>query len=238
MKNGIFITATDTGVGKTVITAGLALALKEQGCRVGVMKPVQSGHQPGDPESDGMRLKTWVGVHDSIDEIVAYNFRAPVAPGLAAELEGVTIDRSAIHERLGRLAGKYDVVLVEGAGGLMVPLGPDWTIADLAKEIGWPLLIVARPVLGTVNHTVLTALAARQLGLDPIGVILNGLRPEEMEPSVEHNPRLIEAFAQIPVLGSVPWLAELSAERLKEAVLGHVDVSKLMNILQREGVKG
>ncbi|SEM92761.1 dethiobiotin synthase [Lihuaxuella thermophila] len=234
MSQGIFITATDTGVGKTVITAGLALALKEQGCRVGVMKPVQSGHSLSDPESDGMRLKAWTGVDDSIDEIVAYNFHLPVAPGLAAELAGETIDRSVILERLDRLAGKYDVVFVEGAGGLMVPLGSNWTIADLAGEIGWPLLIVARPLLGTVNHTVLTTLAARRLGLSPVGVILNGLRPEETEPSVEHNPRLIEAFAQIPVLGSVPWLADLSPEHLKESVLEHVDVAKLLHLLQRE----
>lgn len=238
MSKGIFITATGTEVGKTVMTAGLALTLCDHGFKVGVMKPVQSGHPLDFPESDGMRLKSLVKVDDPIDKIVTYSFPDPVAPQLAAEIVQVEIDRFRIIQQLGQLKEKYDVILVEGAGGLMVPICEGYSVADLAKDIGWPLLIVAHPLLGTVNHTVLTTLVARQYGLQPVGVILNGLKEAEQEPSVAHNPRLIEQMAQIPVLGTVPWLGDtFTSEILKQAIWKNVNVTKLITALGWEESK-
>lgn len=232
MSRGIFVTATGTDVGKTVITAGLALALRERGFKVGVMKPVQSGHPIEAPESDGMRLKNWTEVDDPIEKIVPYSFPSPVAPQLAAEFVHSEIDRSRIFPLLEQLKAKYDVVLIEGAGGLMVPICEGFSIADLAKEIGWPLLIVAHPLLGTVNHTVLTTLVAQQYGLHSVGVILNGLKESDQEPSVAHNPRLIEQMAQIPVLGTVPWLGEtFTPISLRQSIEKNVNISKLLTTL-------
>ncbi|MFC4077591.1 dethiobiotin synthase [Salinithrix halophila] len=236
---GFFITATDTGVGKTWVTAGLALALRERGYSIGVMKPAQSGHRREDPEGDGMILKHWTGAKDPIHKMVPYSWSLPVAPGLAARLAGETIDKHHLLERLTSLSQRYDAVLVEGAGGWMVPLGIDWTIADLAADIGWPVLIVARPNLGTVNHTALTAMAIRRWGLEPVGVILNGLRKEEKAPDIPYNPELIEAVAGVPVFGTIPWLdGEPDSYQLKDAIRRHVDVARLAGLLEGKGMGG
>ncbi|PTX64393.1 dethiobiotin synthetase [Melghirimyces profundicolus] len=221
--SGLMVTATDTEVGKTWVTAGLSLALQSRGVKTGVFKPVQSGHLREHPKGDGMRLKSWTGVDDPIESIVPYSYSLPVAPGLAAELEGTAIDREVILRSLDSLARKYDGVLVEGAGGWMTPLGESWTIADLAREIGWPVLIVARPDLGTVNHTALTVRAIRSTGLEVAGVVLNGGYRAD-DPSVDHNPRLIESFAGVPVLGRLPWLEDPGKERLRQAVLQNLDL--------------
>ncbi|MDN4594270.1 dethiobiotin synthase [Polycladomyces subterraneus] len=224
MTRGLFVTATDTEVGKTVVTAGLALALQEQGLRVGVMKPVQSGHLGDAPEGDGGRLKRWTGVEAKPEEIVPYSFSLPVAPWIAARTAGVTVDKTGLVERIRTMAERYDLLLVEGAGGLLAPVGPDWTMADLAMELGWPLVIVARPNLGTVNHTVLTLEAARSRGLQPLGVILNGYREGDQDPSLEANPEMIERFGGAPVLGRIPWMTEpMTAEKLRDVFTRALD---------------
>ncbi|MDQ0417288.1 dethiobiotin synthetase [Croceifilum oryzae] len=229
MSRGIFITATGTGIGKTVITAGLALALQDYGFDVGIMKPVQSGHEIDSPESDGMILKELVGITESIETVVTYSFPEPVAPQLAAEIAETEIDRMRILQHLEERKAKHDVVLVEGAGGLMVPIRNGYSVADLAKEIGWPLLIVANPLLGTVNHTVLTTLVARHMGLHPMGVILNGLRETDEDPSVAHNSRFIEQMAQVPVLGTVPWLGEaITSHTVRQVICQHVNMTELI----------
>lgn len=231
MSRGIFITATGTHIGKTVVTAGLALALRDRGLCVGVMKPVQSGFALTDPNSDGMRLREWIGLDDPITDIVTYSFSEPVAPGLAAEMAGVSIDFLHILQGLERLKAKYDLLLIEGAGGLMVPLRQNHTIADLAKAIGWPVMIVAHPLLGTVNHTVLTTLVARQYGLQPIGVILNGLKETDQDPSIPHNRLLIERMTELPVLGTLPWLGDsFTPDQLKRMINQQIDWSRLGGI--------
>lgn len=232
MSKGIFITATGTEIGKTVITAGLALALKEYGYRVGVMKPVQSGHLLHEKESDGMRLKCLAQVEEPIEQIVTYSFFEPVSPQLASEIHQVSIDRNAITNQLQQLTSKYDVVLVEGAGGLMTPVSKEYCIADLARDIGFPLIIVAQPLLGTVNHSALTALVAHQYGLSLAGFILNGLKQTEIDPSVPHNARFIEQITRSPVLGTVPWLGDcFTPETLQQAIQTNVDISKLISRL-------
>ena len=225
---GLFVTGTDTGVGKTIVTAGLALAFAARGHDVGVVKPVQSGAVASDPGGDAMLLKRWTGSAEPIDEIVPYAFAAPLAPLIAAQLEGHTVDRDHLVEHVRAVGSRHDVLLVEGAGGLVVPVGEDWTIADLALSLGLPLLIVARAGLGTVNHTALTVLAARSLGLEPVGVILNGPQDE----STAQNAPLIERFAEIPVLGRIPWLeGELTGDRVHALVEKHVDIDSLVGVV-------
>jgi dethiobiotin synthetase len=225
---GLFVTGTDTGVGKTVITAGLVRALRARGHAVGVAKPVQSGALAADVEGDAMLLKTWTGVTDPIEEIAPFCFSAPLAPVVAAALEGRTLALAEVAERVRALAAGYEEgLIVEGAGGLLVPVGEDWTIGDLARELDLPLLVVARAGLGTVNHTVLSVVAARQLGLETVGVVLNGSGDD----SSRTNGRLIERLAAVPVLGRTPELAgEPTAERLQRLVEENVDLDTLARL--------
>jgi len=219
--NGLFVTGTDTGVGKTVVTAALALALRARGVDAGVVKPVQSGALAADPDGDAALLKRWTGVPESVDQIAPCCFAAPLAPLIAAELEGRTVSLAAAAAAVEAVAERHEAVLVEGAGGLLVPAGGGWTIGDLAAELGLPLLVVARAGLGTVNHTALTVLAARQLGLRVAGVVLNGA----VDDSSRENARMIEELADVQVLGRTPVLAgELDPERLLLLAAEHLDV--------------
>ena len=222
--NGLFVTGTDTAVGKTVLTAGIAVALRTRGHSVGVAKPIQSGALAADPDGDAMLLKRWTGVAETAAEIAPYSFAAPLAPLVAAELEGREVHLAEVVEAVQAVADRYESVIVEGAGGLLVPVGADWTVADLACALGMPVLVVARAALGTVNHSALTVLAVRGLGLEPIGVVLNGTGDE----SSQRNAELIERLADVPVLGRTPWLeGELTGERLRALIEDNVDVGAL-----------
>jgi dethiobiotin synthetase len=196
--NGLFVTGTDTGVGKTVVTAATALALQARGVDVCVRKPVQSGARSDDPQGDAMLLKTWIGLPDAPEEIAPFSFAAPLAPLVAAGLEGRMLELEDVADRV--RTGATGCLLVEGAGGLLCPVGPDWTIADLAAELLLPLLIVARAGLGTVNHTLLTVAEARRRGLSVEGVVLNGPADESAATNIE----LIETFGDVRVLAVVP----------------------------------
>ena len=222
--NGLFVTGTDTAVGKTVLTAGIAAALRARGHSVGVAKPIQSGALATDPDGDAMLLKRWTGVAESASEIAPYSFAAPLAPLVAAELEGREVHLAKVVEAVQAVADRYESVIVEGAGGLLVPVGADWTVADLACALGLPVLVVARAALGTVNHSALTVLAVRGLGLEPIGVVLNGAEDD----SSQRNAELIERLADVPVLGWTPWLeGELTGERIRQLIEENVDVGAL-----------
>jgi dethiobiotin synthetase len=222
--NGLFVAGTDTGVGKTAVTAGVVLALRGRGFSVGVVKPIQSGALAADPDGDAMLLKRWTGVAESASELAPFSFAAALAPLVAAEVEGREVHLAEVVESVQAVADRYESVIVEGAGGLLVPVGADWTVADLACALGLPVLVVARAALGTVNHSALTVLALRGLGLEPIGVVLNGAEDD----SSQRNAELIERLADVPVLGRTPWLeGELTGERLRELIEENVDVGAL-----------
>jgi dethiobiotin synthetase len=230
---GVFVTATDTGVGKTVVTAALARALRARGVDAGVAKPVQSGNAVDDPAGDAALLVRGAGIDDDPAAICPYAFSAPLAPLVAARLERRTVDPQTVLDRLRAVAARHDVVLVEGAGGLLVPVGDDWTIADLAAWLGLPLIVVARTGLGTVNHTLLTLAVARDRGLQPLGVVLNGAS-DDGDVSPDTNPDLIEAFGEIPVLGTIPWLEGLVPETLADAVADRLDIDPVLRLFVRE----
>jgi dethiobiotin synthetase len=193
------------------VTAAIALTLKQRGVDAGVVKPVQTG------EGDATELKRLAELAEEPDEIAPFSFEAALAPLVAARLEGVALRLDDVAARVRALAARHDLTLVEGAGGLLVPVGPGWTIADLARALALPLLVVARAGLGTVNHTLLSVAHARRLGLDVHGVVLNGREDE----SSEANPELIEAFGDVRVLAQVPWLdGEITPERLLALELG------------------
>ncbi|MCM2359367.1 MAG: dethiobiotin synthase [Geobacteraceae bacterium] len=213
---GIFITGTDTGVGKTIAAAAIARLLKERGVNVGVMKPVTSGciEVDGRLVSEDAELLLWGAGCDRTEDVAPYLLRAAIAPSVAASMEGMRIDFGRLREAFDRLAARHDFMIVEGAGGLMVPLAGGLLVADLAARLGLPLVVVARPALGTVNHTVLTCFAAKQLGLPVQGVIINNY-PESPDRAEESAPHLIDSLAGAPLLGVFP---HVPGDDLREVV--------------------
>jgi len=209
MTNGLFVTATDTGVGKTYLTALIARSLREIGMRVGAYKPVCSG---ADVAADG--TVSWADVRTLAEaigggadqgRICPLRFKAPLAPPVAARLEGAVIDFERLRDGAAWWQGRVDVLLVEGVGGLLCPLTERETIADLAVELAYPLLVVARLGLGTINHTLLTVEAAQRRGLRVIGVVLNEAEPLAPVPGTEENADEIARRANVHVLGVVRY---------------------------------
>ncbi len=205
MSKGLFVTGTDTGVGKTIVSATLALLLRMRGVNVGVMKPVTSGcrEEDGGLVSDDARLLCLAAGVECSADVTPYLLREPLAPAEAARLDGVRIDFIRIKECYQRLAAAHDVVIVEGAGGLMVPLAGGLLVADLVRELDLPLLVVARPNLGTINHTMLTCFAARQMGIQVNGVVVNNY-PENPGLAEQGASHQIGALCGAPVLGVWP----------------------------------
>jgi dethiobiotin synthetase len=217
MAKGYFITGTDTGVGKTVVAAGIIRAMKEMGLSVCPMKPVESGCRPvkgGLFPRDAADLLKASGIDENLDAVNPYRLRKPLAPSVAAEIEGVKIDRREIVSAHKRLSKKYDIVIVEGAGGIMAPVFKRYLFLDLAVDLGLPLLIVSRPGLGTINHTLLTIEAARSRGLDIAGVIINCAVKSGKGLSERTNPEVIERLGNLPVLGTVPYSADQHNRRI------------------------
>lgn len=206
---GLFITATDTGVGKTEVACALVSGARAAGLDVGAMKPAQSGVEPGVP-TDADRLHAAAGGADPMALVCPYAFAPPLAPGVAARLAGVEISLGAILDAARALAARHAALVVEGAGGLLVPLTPRESYADLAAALGLPVLVVARAGLGTVNHTALTVEALRARGLAIAGVVLNRTAPDD-DPSVPHNAAEIERLAGVRVLASLPYQRDIAA---------------------------
>ncbi|MED1784333.1 dethiobiotin synthase [Brevibacillus fortis] len=226
---GLFVTGTDTGVGKTVVTAGIASVLRETGVNIGVWKPVQSGARAHDENSDARHLRSWSGVPDSCEEIAPLCFEAPLTPLLAAEAEGKSLTVEEVIAAGRPLMERYPALLVEGAGGLIVPLTRTETMADLAVRLNLPMLIVARAGLGTINHTLLSVWYARELGIEVVGVILNQSNSAGVtDESVKTNASMIESYGGVPVWGVLPWINQpLERQQLTKLIHECVDIGQL-----------
>ncbi len=233
MTTGIFITGTDTCVGKTVVAAGLAGALKHIGYSVGVMKPVQSGAgvRMGRLYSqDAEFMMNVVGRADEMELICPVLLREPMAPAIAAEMEGTTVDIGLIKNAYMELDKRHDFVIVEGAGGIAVPLKGGFLISDLISLLNIPAIIVARPGLGTINHTVLTIEYAKKSGISVIGVIMNNCHGGIVE---ETNKRVISELTGVPIIGAIPNDPAISTENciagnIVSLVQRHVDMETII----------
>ena len=218
---GYFITGTDTGVGKSVVTACLTTLLKIRGEDVGVMKPIETGVDPecsSAANSDAKFLLEVSGVQDSMEDICPYQLKTPASPYQAARIEGKEIDPEKIMERFRVLQAKHSMMLVEGIGGLQVPITRRYHVADLALQMNLPLIIVSRMQIGTLNHTLLTLQSARQHGLKIKGVILNPSHEGELNEIEEEQGALIEEFSDTPVLRNCPFIQDVSSEGIKKNV--------------------
>lgn len=204
---GFFITGTDTEVGKTVIAGGIARCLCQRGKRVGVFKPVASGcraEREGLVSQDAEFLAHCADSPGPLDHVNPIRYREALAPEVAVQRGAAPVDLNLIRTYYNRLADTRDVLIVEGIGGLLVPLAKDFTVADLAARMDLPLIIVARPNLGTINHTLLTVEAARRRGLYIAGVIINCYVADTADLAEHTNPAAIERACGTKVLSLVP----------------------------------
>src|SRR5450631_325272 len=201
MNRGCFITGTDTGVGKTVVTAALAATLRRQGLRVGVMKPVETGCPLKDGHflpQDALFLRAASGCTASQDLITPYTFAEALAAAIAAELAGVTINIDYIRSCYEKLLAGHDIVLVEGAGGLLVPLTNHLCMHDIAVELGLPVLVVARNMLGTINHTALTVTVARERSHVLVVVLNSTQAPDPFDLAIQTNQEALRRWGKAP----------------------------------------
>jgi dethiobiotin synthetase len=208
MASGLFITGTGTGVGKTHVAALIARALREAGRRVGVYKPVASGCHQRDGEcvsSDAIALWEAAGQPGALDRVCPQRFAAPLAPHLAARAEGHRVDGAQLREGIRYWRDLSEIVLVEGAGGLMSPISDDDYNADLAAEFGYPLVVVSANELGTINATLQTLIAASTYcdGLDVAGIVLNSPRNLPVDPSIDSNADELARRCVAPLLAVV-----------------------------------
>ena len=192
MGNSIFITGTDTGVGKTLVAGFLARYFTEKGLRTTTQKWVETGREEG-AESD----------------LTPYIFKYPSSPHLAARLEERSIDPGVIKEAHLRLRSEFDLVIVEGTGGFLVPINDEETIGDLVRELLLPVLIVAENRLGAINQTLLTVEALRARRLSAAGIVFNRLSAEGEELILEDNLRIVEKLTGVKILGELPFRADI-----------------------------
>jgi dethiobiotin synthetase len=239
MTKGLFITGTDTAVGKTTVAAALAAGLRAAGIDVGVMKPVETGRRHW-RRSDGARLIRAAGVRDPAALVSPYRFAAPLSPLAAARMAGRRISLARLARAYRALARRHRVMLVEGSGGLLVPLDGAATMAELARRLGLPVVIVARAGLGTLNHTLLTVEAARRRGLRIAGVILTSPTARR-DPSVAQNGALLRRSTGVPVIGPLPhrrgrgWTWLTTGERA-QATRRASPAGSLRRLLHRCGI--
>ncbi|HOW52498.1 MAG TPA: dethiobiotin synthase [bacterium] len=214
---GLFVTATDTGVGKTIVSTLLVRGLIERGLPAIHFKPVQSGfitvggrEYPADLAFSRSLIEPEGNIAAYCEKRSLFAFRTPVSPDFAAEKEKKSIDPAAIVARANELA-KEHLLITEGAGGAAVPLAPNYLMADLIADLGQKTLVVARPGLGTLNHTRLTVEFLRQRGVDIAGIVVSGYAPgeETADRNITQLPRLCNA----PLIGILPRILGLDTER-------------------------
>jgi len=220
MVRGIFVTGTGTGVGKTVVAGGLAAVLRRFGVDVGVMKPVSTGDT-----ADAEYLRHAAQIDVALSWVTPVYLRCPLAPSVAARIEGREIDLSQIESAFERLQRRYDFLIVEGVGGIAVPIRDDFLVAQLVERLGLPVLVVASAGLGTLNDTLLTVRFAEQLNLPIIGIVLNGLCRETAGLAEATNPVEVEKLTNVPVIGVVPYERRLD--------MAYPDVTFLAEFIDR-----
>jgi dethiobiotin synthetase len=228
---GVFVTGTGTGVGKTIFSAGLAWALGKKGVGVGVMKPFatsQSIYSKKYRSADVAMLAKGAGTSESDAELNPVFYRLAAAPMMAAELlNQPPPDLNKVLSMLRALAARHEFMIVEGIGGIAVPVTPTHSVADFIKLTGLPVIIVTSPFLGTINHTLLTISACAQHGLRVFGVAVNMMprRPNIVE---EKIPETLARISRLPVVGIIPRLSSPSPATVGKIILKEFDLDRLL----------
>jgi dethiobiotin synthetase len=218
---GLFVTGTNTGVGKTVVTRAVVRALVRRGLNVVALKPVESG-VVGIP-ADAEALARAASRGHPIDAICRYQLKSPVSPHLAAKRDGVEIEKETVLQLIRDWTERAEIVIAEGAGGLLVPLTDAVTYADLISETDLRLLIVAPNLLGTINATLLTIEAAKSRNIDIAGVIFNLTSKDDLG-----NAEAVAQLGGVPILGEFPAVDEDDDDRLAEVAEENLDLDSLV----------
>tara|TARA_B100000959_G_scaffold35726_1_gene34240 strand:+ start:792 stop:1496 length:705 start_codon:yes stop_codon:yes gene_type:complete len=230
MEKGVFVTGCDTGVGKTVIAGAIAASMKAHGLDVGVMKPVASGAKEIEGKlisEDAVYLKKIIESTDDDALVNPILLKPPIAPTIAASKAGILIDIDKILKAYEALTNKHDFVVVEGVGGLMVPIDDNLFVADLARKMDLALVIVTVDYLGAINHTLLTIEYARSRNLRIKGIVINMLK------NGDDLVREIEKYSSVPILGTIPFKENVSVEDciygdIVEDFRREIDIPKIM----------
>jgi len=224
---GFFITGTDTGIGKTVVTASIIAALNRRKINVGIMKPIETGVDPACNSMANSDAKFLMQIAKSADlhqEICLYRYKTPASPWQAAMIDGADIvDEKIIQDMYCRLAEKHDLMLVEGIGGLLVPIRENYMVADLIKDLQLPVLVVSPLQLGSVNHTLLTLESAKKYGIDVKGIIFNPLDNSEKTVAEKGQYEIIEKLSGIRVLGECPFIEGLSPDSFTPELIKNIE---------------
>ena len=222
MVKGYFITGTDTDVGKTIVAGGLAALYKKQGLNVGVMKPIATGCKRVNNRlvsDDAVFLKLSAEIEDEYELINPVSLEQPLAPSVAARLSNTKIDTDKINTAYDTLCERHEYIIVEGIGGLLVPIDEYYFIVDLATEMELPLIVVCRPTLGTINHTLLTVSYAREHGLEVKGIVVNE-SAENCDAVVKKtNIDEIKRLTGLPVLGIIPFDKGMDIKNYNKGIL-------------------
>jgi len=206
-KPAMFVTGTDTNVGKTVIAGAIANYFLRQRVRIAVAKPIATGcvkRREGLVSEDAEFLASCADARFPLDLICPIRYKEPLAPTVAADRADEPVDWRVVDRCLELMAAESDVMIIEGVGGVMVPLDHEHTVLDLARWLRLPAVIVARPSLGTLNHTLLTISALRRANVDIAGVVINRYPDDSPSVAEETAPAYIEKFGKVPVLALVP----------------------------------
>ena len=222
MFPGVFVTGTDTEIGKTIVAAGLVRGFRAMGMDVGVMKPIATGGYRHARPDGGYELRSGdvdqlieaAESHDDLSLVNPVCFEPPLAPLTAERLVGERISLERILAAFTTLRERHDVLVVEGIGGLMVPIRKDYFVADMIKDFELPAVVVARPGLGTLNHTILTVKYARHQGISLLGIIVNHARSDDRSDAAETNVPILEECSGVPVLQVVPHTSRPHDPRL------------------------
>jgi dethiobiotin synthetase len=227
--SGIFVTGTDTGVGKTVVAAGIAGALRRDGIDVGVMKPIATGipQKNGFKSYDSELLAKVSGSTDPESEINPVFFPLEASPLTASKMLNKDIKLENVFSAFQRLTSKHEFLVVEGIGGVMVPLKQNYFVIDMIKEMGLPVLIVSRAALGTLNHTLLTVKVCKDYGLDVTGIVVNGAQDGNIiEKTIGET---IRELTGIFVIGTIPFVNAIDANNIVDLVSKHVKYDLLIS---------
>ena len=219
MSRGIFITGTDTDVGKTIVTAGLLWQLRNAGVNAASMKPVQTGAETAE---DGSYIAPDLVVHhraagftppsDDLRLMAPYLYEPACSPHLAGRMAGRYPDIGHIKDCAQQLMQRYETLLVEGAGGVYAPLTESETMLDLMKALAYPVILVAHLGLGTINHTLLSVEALRGAGLDVLGVVFSEGQDVQPDFIKQDNPGAVRSFGKVEILGNIDYLTELESK--------------------------